>query len=297
LTAGVATASDLGVGTETATRGRGLAAEGVRVVLGGIVALDGVSIAVEPGEVVGLIGPNGAGKTTFFNAVCGFVRPAAGRIRYGGRELRGHRPHDLPTLGIARTLQGVGLWRGLTVVENVMLGAQARLHTDFASALLGLWRSSREEAALRRRAGELLGDLGVAGYARMHPDALPYGVQKKVALARALLGEPTLLLLDEPASGLSAEEMGELRELIARVRARTSVLLVEHHMDFVMSVCDRVTVLDHGRVIAEGTSEAVRGDPQVATAYLGESVAGAAEAPGGDIGGSAPTEGGARAQR
>ncbi len=254
---------------------RGLAVEGVTVTLGGLTALDGVSIAVSPGEVVGLIGPNGAGKTTLFNVVSGFVRPAAGRLWYQGRELRGHRPHDLPALGIARTLQGVGLWGGLTAVENVMVGAQSRLRADFVSALLGLWRSSREEAALRGRAAELLADLGIGGYAHLPPSALPYGVQKKVGLARALIGDPTVLLLDEPASGLSAAEMVELRAQLERLRARTGVLLVEHHMDFVMSVCDRVTVLDYGRVIAAGSPDSVRSDPQVATAYLGEVVAAA----------------------
>jgi branched-chain amino acid transport system ATP-binding protein len=260
--------------TGMSTPASGLAVEGVTVALGGLTALDGVSIAVSPGEVVGLIGPNGAGKTTLFNVVCGFVRPAVGRLWYRGRELRGHRPHDLAALGIARTLQGIGLWAGLTAIENVMVGAQSRLRADFASAFLGLWRSSREETALRGRAAELLTDLGVAGYAQLLPAALPYGVQKKVGLARALIGEPTMILLDEPASGLSAAEMVELRALIERLRARTGVLLVEHHMDFVMSVCDRVTVLDYGRVIATGPPDAVRSDPQVATAYLGEVVAG-----------------------
>jgi branched-chain amino acid transport system ATP-binding protein len=275
---------------------RGLAAEGVTVTLGGLTALDGVSIAVSPGEVVGLIGPNGAGKTTLFNVVSGFIRPVTGRLWYEGRELRGHRPHDLPRLGIARTLQGVGLWRGLTALENVMVGAQSRLHADFASALLGLWRSSREERSLRARSLGMLADLGVDGYAHMLPAALPYGVQKKVALARALVGEPTTLLLDEPASGLSAAEMLDLRALIQGLRSRTGVLLVEHHMDFVMSVCDRVTVLDYGRVIASGTPEEVSADPQVTTAYLGEAIDGPPRGGGAASGTGVPAGDGTRAQ-
>jgi branched-chain amino acid transport system ATP-binding protein len=275
---------------------RGLAAEGVTVTLGGLTALDGVSIAVSPGEGVGLIGPNGAGKTTLFNVVSGFIRPVTGRLWYEGRELRGHRPHDLPRLGIARTLQGVGLWRGLTALENVMVGAQSRLHADFASALLGLWRSSREERSLRARSLGMLADLGVDGYAHMLPAALPYGVQKKVALARALVGEPTTLLLDEPASGLSAAEMLDLRALIQGLRSRTGVLLVEHHMDFVMSVCDRVTVLDYGRVIASGTPEEVSADPQVTTAYLGEAIDGPPRGGGAASGTGVPAGDGTRAQ-
>jgi branched-chain amino acid transport system ATP-binding protein len=253
----------------------GLAARDIRAVLGGLVALDGVSIAVGPGEVVGVIGPNGAGKTTLFNVISGFVRPAAGSIWYGGRELRGHHPHDLSALGIARTLQGVGLWPGLTALENVMVGAHARLRTDLGSALLGLWRSSREDAALRTQAMDRLAALGVAGHAGALPRTLPYGVQKKVALARAMIGDPALLLLDEPASGLSAGEMDELRGVIGDLRASAGVLLVEHHMEFVMAVCDRVTVLDYGRVVMSGTPDELRGDPRVVTAYLGETVAAA----------------------
>jgi len=251
---------------------RGLAVEDVSVTFGGLAALDDVSMTVEPSEVVGVIGPNGAGKTTLFNVVCGFVRPTAGTITYKGHRLHRHHPHDLARLGMARTLQGVGLWRGLSVLENVMAGAHAGLRADFASALFGLWRSSREEAALRRRSLELLEELRIADYARWHPEALPYAIQKRVSLARALVSEPTLLLLDEPASGLSSAEMDELRDLIHGLRGRMGVLLVEHHMDLVMSTCDRLVVLNFGRVIAAGTPEQVQADPEVTTAYLGENV-------------------------
>jgi branched-chain amino acid transport system ATP-binding protein len=251
----------------------GLAVSDISVAFGGIAALDGVSMTVDPGEVVGVIGPNGAGKTTLFNVVCGFVRPSAGAISYRGRELKRHSPHDLASLGIARTLQGVGLWRGLSVAENVMAGAQAALRADFVSALLGLWRSSREETRLRRRTMDILGELRISEYADWHPQALPYAIQKRVALARALVSEPSLLLLDEPASGLSATEMEELRVLIRQLRERMGVLLVEHHMDLVMSTCDRLVVLNFGRVIASGSPEVVSADPEVTTAYLGEDVA------------------------
>jgi len=249
-----------------------LAVAHVSVRFGGLLALDDVSLAVEPGEVVGVIGPNGAGKTTLFNVISGFVQPEAGALYWQGRRLRRLRPHDLARLGIARTLQGVGLWSGMSVVENAMTGAQHALGADLASALLGLWRSSGEEARTRRRAVELLDRLGIGGWADRSPDTLPYAVRKRVALARALMSEPRLLLLDEPASGLSPDEMDGLVELLGEVRRSTSVLLVEHHMDFVMAVCDRLVVLDFGQVIATGTPEEVRASPEVTTAYLGVAV-------------------------
>jgi branched-chain amino acid transport system ATP-binding protein len=244
----------------------------ITIGFGGVLALDEVSMSIGTGEVVGIIGPNGAGKTTLFNVICGFVHPSSGRVIYRGRDLHRHRPHDLAKLGIARTLQGVGLCAGLTVLENVMLGAQPVLRSDPVSSFLGLWRSSREERRTAARALEVLGDLGVAAYADRLPSALPYAVQKQTALARALMAQPRLLLLDEPASGLSEAEMTSLGSRIRSFTTRASVLLVEHHMDLVMSVCDRIVVLNFGRVIAHGTPDAIRADPEVATAYLGDAV-------------------------
>ena len=244
----------------------------VTISFGGVRALDEVSMAVGSGEVVGVIGPNGAGKTTLFNVICGFVHPSAGRLTYRGRDLRRHHPHDLAKLGIARTLQGVGLCAGLTVRENVMLGAEPMLRSDPASSFLGLWRSSREERRTAARAMEILDDLGIAEAADRQPPALPYAVQKQAALARALMAEPQLLLLDEPASGLSEGEMAALGSRIRDLTGRMSVLLVEHHMDLVMAVCDRIVVLNFGRVIAHGTPDEIRADPDVATAYLGDIV-------------------------
>jgi branched-chain amino acid transport system ATP-binding protein len=244
----------------------------ITIGFGGVLALDEVSMSIGSGEVVGIIGPNGAGKTTLFNVICGFVHPSSGRILYRGRDLHRHHPHDLAKLGIARTLQGVGLCAGLTVRENVMLGAQPVLRSDPASSFLGLWRSSREERQTAARAMAVLDDLGVAAYADRLPQALPYAVQKQTALARALMAEPRLLLLDEPASGLSEAEMTALGSRIRGLTSRMSVLLVEHHMDLVMAVCDRIVVLNFGRVIAHGTPEAIRANPEVATAYLGDEV-------------------------
>jgi branched-chain amino acid transport system ATP-binding protein len=249
-----------------------LVADQVTIGFGGLLALDDVSMSVGHGEVVGVIGPNGAGKTTLFNVISGFVHPSSGTIAYRGAVLRRHHPHDLAKLGIARTLQGIGLCPGLTVHENVMLGAEPTLRSDLASSFLGIWRSSREERAVGARAMDVLGELGAADYARRLPAALPYAIQKRTALARALMAEPRLLLLDEPASGLSESEMDALGSMIRSLTDRMSVLLVEHHMDLVMSVCDRLVVLNFGQVIAEGTPATIRSNPDVATAYLGDPV-------------------------
>jgi branched-chain amino acid transport system ATP-binding protein len=245
---------------------------GISVAFGGVTALDEVSLAVEPGQVHGLIGPNGAGKTTMFNVACGLVRPTSGRITWRGDELRKLRPSQLSRLGIARTLQGVGLFPGMTVLENVMVGAHRHAKAGFFSALFAIPTADRDDERLRRRALDALAELEAVEYAERYPGSLPYPVQKRVALARALVAEPELLLLDEPASGLSEDEMHELGELIQELSGRMSVLLVEHHMDLVMRVCDRITVLDSGRQIAVGTPEEIRADPAVTEAYLGDDV-------------------------
>lgn len=243
---------------------------GIGVRFGGLVALDEVSLSVHRGQVRGVIGPNGAGKTTLFNVCCGFVRPDTGTVLRHGAPVGDLRPHRLAGMGIARTLQGVGLFRGLSVLENVMIGAERHARSGFWSGLLALGRADRDERALRERAEAALTELGVATYAARYPGSLPYPVQKRVSLARALVAEPEVLLLDEPASGLGADEMAELGELIKGLTGRMSVVLVEHHMDLVMSVCDRITVLDFGKVVADGTPDEVRDDPAVIDAYLGE---------------------------
>ena len=229
-------------------------------------------MSADHGQIVGVIGPNGAGKTTLFNVICGFVRADSGSITYNGVSLAHHQPHDLNKLGIARTLQGIGLCGGLTVLENVMLGAQARLRCDIGSAFLGSWRSSREERRVAADARELLDQFDIGRYARQLPSTLPYAIQKRTALARALMAEPSLLLLDEPASGLSKDGMDELATLIRSLAPRMGILLVEHHMDLVMSLCDRIVVLNFGQVIADGTPAVIRSNAAVTAAYLGADV-------------------------
>jgi branched-chain amino acid transport system ATP-binding protein len=255
---------------------RGLDIRSVTVRFGGILALEDVSVHVRPGEVVGIIGPNGAGKTTLFNVVCGFVRPSRGTVAYNGEAQERIHPYRLAGAGVGRTLQGLGLFPGLTALENVIAGATTRSRAGFWSALGGLPRSAHDESALAERARTTLADLGIIDSVDRLPATLPYAVQKKVALARTLVAEPRILLLDEPASGLSNAEMADLGALIRRLAERDglAIALVEHHMDLVMSVCDRVVVLELGRVIADGTPDEVVADPAVAAAYLGEEATG-----------------------
>ncbi len=250
-----------------------LHAAGVTVQFGGLTALDDVSLDVGRGEVVGVIGPNGAGTTTLFNVLCGFVRPQAGTVTWRGQSLDGVRPHQLAGLGIARTLQGVGLFAGLTAAENVMAAAPRAGRPGVLSGLLGLPRADRDERRVRAGALEVLERLDVRDAADRLPGTLPYGVQKRVGLARALAARPDLLLLDEPAGGLSGGDITDLAGLIKGLRGEMGVLLVEHHMDLVMEVCDRIVVLEFGTRIASGTPEEIQADPAVLDAYLGTAAA------------------------
>ena len=253
----------------------GLVVRDVSVRFGGLAALEDVSFDVPPRSVVGVIGPNGAGKTTLFNVITGFVRPSTGTLTWEDAPLR-PAPDKLVRHGIARTLQAVGLFPQLTAVENVMVGAARSRRAGFASALLALPRSDRDERQLREQAVTWLDRLGVADAAHRLPTALPYPVQKQVALARALISRPRLLLLDEPAGGLGSSDIEALATLIRSLPtdedAPCSVLLVEHHMDLVMQVCDQVVVLDFGHRVALGTPDEVKADPAVASAYLGVDV-------------------------
>jgi branched-chain amino acid transport system ATP-binding protein len=241
----------------------------VTVQFGGLTALDRVSLTARPGQVTGIIGPNGAGKTTLLNTVCGFVKPQSGTVSFEGRELTGVRTDRLAALGITRTLQGVGLFPGLTVTENVMVGATPSAKAGVWSALFGLPRSDRDERRLRDQAMGALDRLGVADLGDRMPDTLSYGLRKRVALARAVAARPRLVLLDEPASGLPENELSELGDLIRELAAEAGVVVIEHRMDLVMSVCDTIFVLDFGKLIASGSPAQVQADPAVTAAYLG----------------------------
>jgi branched-chain amino acid transport system ATP-binding protein len=251
-----------------------LRVEGLSRRFGGVHALRDVSFEVDPGELRGIIGPNGAGKSTLFNLITGHLPPSSGRIFLRGEAIDPLRAHERAGRGIAIVYQGARIFRGMSVLENVMVGAHRRLQHGFLEAALRSPRSRREEGALRERAASLLDEVGLGGLGDRPAESLPLGQQRALQLARALAADPDVLLLDEPASGLRETERAQLVQLIRRLRTRgLTVLLVEHDVPLVTSLSDRITVLDLGRVIAEGTPSAIREDPAVVSAYLGAGAA------------------------
>jgi branched-chain amino acid transport system ATP-binding protein len=238
---------------------------------GGPPVLDDVSFQVERGHVHALIGPNGAGKTTLLNVLSALYRPTRGRVLVGGHDIGALPPHELARLGVARTFQNLKICRGMTVLENVLLGAHAGLQGSLWRGILRVPSLARRDAELTRRAIGLLHEVGVSADAQTLPESLSYGALKRVELARAMLGEPRLLLLDEPAAGLNPREKADLGVLIGRLARvhRVTVILVEHDMKLVMRVSDRIVVLNYGRHIAEGTPADVARHPDVIAAYLG----------------------------
>ena len=239
---------------------------------GGVAALNDVSLRIQPGEIYGLIGPNGAGKTTFFNVMTGLYAPEAGRFQLDGEDYRPTAVYQVARAGIARTFQNIRLFNAMSALENVMVGRHVRTRNGLWAALSRHRRAREEEARTREHAYQLLDYVGLAEFADYRADSLSYGHQRRLEIARALATQPRLLALDEPAAGMNASEKVQLRGLLEKIRGDGhTLLLIEHDVKLVMGVCDRISVLDYGQVIAVGAPAEVRRHPAVIHAYLGAS--------------------------
>jgi branched-chain amino acid transport system ATP-binding protein len=249
-----------------------LQTEALTMRFGGLIAVSEFSAAIPRGSITGLIGPNGAGKTTCFNMITGFYRPTSGRVLFEGRELTGEPPHTVCKAGIARTFQNIRLFGNETVLENVLIGRHLRQKTGWLQALCFTPAYLLEDRAMRGRCLELLDAVGLADLAAEKASSLPYGAQRRLEIARALATDPTFLLLDEPAAGMNPQESEDLMGFVRAIRDDFSltILLIEHDMKVVMGICEHIWVLDYGVTIAAGNPEAIRSDPKVILAYLGE---------------------------
>ena len=255
------------------TDGNILVASKVTMRFGGLLANKDVDFRVPRGSIVSLIGPNGAGKTTFFNQLTGMLEPTSGEITFDGTSIVGLEPHEIAELGIGRTFQNIRLFGAMTSIANVMVGRHTRMKATWWASLLKLPAVREEEAAVEQRARELLELVGLRKrYYEDQARNLPYGDQRRLELARALAGDPKLLLLDEPTAGMNPGETAQMTDLIRRLRdeLNLTVLLIEHDMKVVMGISERITVLDHGELLAEGTPEEIRSNPSVIEAYLGK---------------------------
>jgi branched-chain amino acid transport system ATP-binding protein len=248
-----------------------LSVEGIAVHFRGVVAISDMSFTVNQGEVISLIGPNGAGKTTAFNVITGFLKPDKGDVRFRGKSLRNLKPHEIASLGLVRTFQRTSVFQNVSVFENVLTGLHRQGFSRLWDTLLALPRERKSERALKAKALDILSLAGIERHAHQLAGSLAYGEQRLLGVALALAANPSMLLLDEPVSGMNATETARFMQLLARLRGLgMTILLVEHDMPMVMGVSDRIVVLNYGRIIAEGSPAAIQGNPEVIRAYLGQ---------------------------